>query len=44
MTPNEIATNVSGIGSGGTTGNITAMGSFSFIPGGNGQQTVDDWR
>ena len=41
MTPNEIATDVSGIAA---EGNIEATGSFSFIPGGNGQQTVDDWR
>ena len=23
---------------------LGATGSFSFIPGGGGQQTVDDWR
>ena len=40
MTPNEIATNISGTAA---EGNIEAMGSFCFIPGQN-QQTVDDWR
>jgi len=44
LSPIDVAENTDTMYTPSEIAKMGATGSFSYIPGGKGQQTVDDWR